>query len=149
MRKLAILISILILMPACSSVTLQPVDFAWPIESVLTTDAEGAVLIDRYSTGFNTANLFKTEFSETTNAINKEIRVIRGKDGYYYVTAPGFKHVYLLYAKDGKLVVEDKFLITEDGLNAPVFNQQKPDIELRDGNAIYLINGEGLKREAK
>jgi hypothetical protein len=125
------------------------VDFAWPIESVLTTDAEGVVTIERYSTNFNTTNLFKAEFSEATNAINKEIRVIRGMDGYYYITAPGFKNVYLLYAKDGELIVEDRFLITEDGLTGPIFNQQKPDIELRDGDTVYLINSNGLKEGEK
>lgn len=149
MRKLAILVPIMFIISACSSVTLKPVDFAWPIESVLTTDSEGTVTIDRYSTTFNATNLFKTEFSETTNAINKEIRVIRGEDGYYYVTAQGFKNVYLLYAKGGELIVEEGILISEKGLTSPIFNQHKPDIELRDGAEVYIINSEGLKREAK
>lgn len=149
MRKLVVLMPIILLISACSSVMLKPADFAWPVESVLTTNADGAVTIDRYSTTFNTTNLFQTEFSKSSNGINKEVRLIRGADGYYYLTAPGFKHVYLLYAKEGALILEDKFLITENGLSAPVFNQRKPDIELRDGETVYLINNDGLKGEEK
>lgn len=149
MRRLAIFIPIILLITACSSVTLKPADFSWPIESVLTTDANGNVKIDRYSTTFNAANLFKVEFSETTNAINKEIRVIRGTDGYYYITAEGFKNVYLFYAKGGELVLEDQFMINEEGLTEPIFNQNKPDIELRDRDKVYLLNSEGLKGEEK
>ena len=147
MGKLLFFAVILFLTSACSSVMLQPVDFAWPVESVLTTDAEGKVSIDRYSTMFSTDKLFKTEFTETTNSIHKEVRVIRGIKGYYYLTAPGFKHVYLFYVREGALILEDKILITEEGLNAPVFNQRKPDIELLDDGQVYLINNSGIKGE--
>jgi hypothetical protein len=149
MGKLVIIAVILFLTSSCSSVTLQPVDFAWPVESVLTTDADGSVSIDRYSTSFNADKLFKTEFTETTNSIHKEIRVIRGIKGYYYITAPGFKHVYLFYVRDGVLIQEEKILITEEGMETPVFNQRKPDIELRNGGQVYLINNSGIIGEEK
>lgn len=149
MRILAILVPAAFIISACSSVTLKPADFAWPVESVINTDANGTVVIDRYSTAFNVTNLFKEEFSETTNAINKEIRVIRGADGFYYITAAGFKNVYLFYAKEGKLIAEKQFLINETGLTEPIFNQNKPNIELVDGDEVYIINSDGLKEEIK
>lgn len=147
MRNVIFALPVLLIITACTSVSLKPADFAWPIESVITTDSDGFANIDRYSTGFNAGNLFTTEFGDTAVASNKQVRIIRGQDGYYYLTAAGFKNVYLFYAKDGKLILSEKILVTEDGLSQPVFNQRQPYIQLLDGENSYLLNSDGLKEE--
>lgn len=147
MRKILSGLAVVFLITACSSssVLLEPADFAWPIESVLTTDANGNVSIERYSSEFNVTNLFTIEYGDSTIAANKEVRIIRGQDGYYYMTAAGFKNVYLFFAKEGTLILEKKVLVNAEGISEPVFNQRKPYVELIDGEMSYQINSQGLK----
>lgn len=142
-----LVISLLLLFTACSSVKLEPADFAWPIESVLTTDADGNVSIDRYSTEFNAANLFKAELGDSAMVANKELRIIRDKFGYYVMTSPGFMNVYVFQMSDGSFVQTNKIFITKEGLTSPALNQRSPNIELVNEGQVYIIDSKGLKRK--
>ena len=63
------------LFAACSALSLQPANFAWPIESVLPVDENGMVSDERYSMSFDTRVLFFAEFSDSSAYIEKEIRM--------------------------------------------------------------------------
>ena len=142
------LIIFIIALGACSTLTLQPADFAWPIESVLQVDNDGSVKEERHSLTFNTKELFLKETGDSLGYQGKEIRVIRDAKGFFYITAKNFKNVYVFKADEGKLRLDDKIVISEEtAMENPVFNQRPPYIELVDGLNKHLLNNEGLKSE--
>ncbi len=137
----------LIITYACSSLVLSPSDFSWPIENVLKVDDKGFVSEDRYTFTINVKKLFFEEFKDSTNYSGKELRIIRDKSGYYYITGKEFKNVYLFLPIENGMRMENKIKILEaEGLTAPVFNQKSPNIELIDGSKKYLLNYKGLVR---
>lgn len=136
----------LLLLAACSSLNLRPADFGWPIETVLKVDNKGYVEEQRYSFTLKVKKLFWEEFADSTNFAGKEIRMIRDKNGYYFVTAANFKNVYVFEFEEGGLSLEKKIRITDQALSAPVFNQKSPRIELIDGSTKYLLNNKGIVR---
>jgi hypothetical protein len=129
----------------CTSLTLTPANFAWPIENVVTTDNTGSVVIDRYSTEFNASNLFKAEFGDSTEIVGKELRVIRDQFGFYFMTAEGFMNVYVFEVDNGKFVQSGKIFITKDGMTNPALNQRAPNIELLDDGRAYILDNKGVK----
>lgn len=138
-----------ILIAACSTLTLQPANFAWPIESVLTIDDEGDITENRYSIEFNTIGLFYEEFKDSSSYNGKKIRMIRDNQGYYYITAPRFKNVYVFRAYDGAMVLNNKILVSESGLQNPAFNQRTPYIELIDGEKTLKLTHQGIEGEGR
>lgn len=137
----------LIITYACSSLVLSPSDFSWPIENVLKVDDKGFVSEDRYTFTINVKKLFFEEFKDSTNYSGKELRIIRDKSGYYYITGKEFKNVYLFLPIENGMRMENKIKILEtEGLTAPVFNQKSPNIELIDGSKKYSLNYKGLVR---
>lgn len=145
--KVLILPLFAVFLYSCSSLKLEPADFAWPVEAVLKVDQSGFVSDDRYSVSFNTKALFFEEFLDSLNVEGREIRIIRDVEGFYFVTGSGFKNVYSLYSEEGKLILQNKILITETGMQNPYFNQRKPYVELTDDTIKYLINKEGIMRK--
>jgi len=132
---------------ACSTLTLKPAEYAWPIENALKVDVKGNVIEQRYSFTLNVKPLFFEEFQDSTNYIGKEIRIIRDKAGYYFITAKEFKNVYVFKSIESGMQLENKILISEQrGLTAPAFNQKSPNIELLDNPNKYLLNFKGLMR---
>ena len=150
MKRLLILFSFLILITAaCSVLTLQPANFAWPIESVLPVDDNGKVREDRYSVEVNTVGLFFEEIQDSLSYKNKEIRLIRDNQGFYFMTASNFKNVYVFKTDEGKLVLDNKIFISEFGLQAPAFNQRDPYIELVDGTNKMNLTHKGIEGGSK
>lgn len=139
--------ALLLMVIGCSSLTLEPANFAWPIESVITTDDSGNVFIERFTTEFNASNLFRAEFGETTEIANKELRVIRDQLGYYVMTSPGFMNVYVFEVDNGALVQVNKIFISKEGIVNPALNQRPPNIELISNGVSYFIDSKGLKRK--
>ena len=92
----------------CYQLTLEPSDFAWPIETVLNVDEEGFVREERFSFSTNVIPLFTEETGDSLAFNNAEVRIIRDEKGYYYLTSNGFKNVYLFNAEDGKLVLKSR-----------------------------------------
>lgn len=136
----------LLIHSACSTLTLESANFAWPIESVLAVSEQGTVEDPRYSVDFNALPLFYEEFQDSTAYMGKELRLIRDQKGYYYVTANEFKNVYVFQAEEGQLILDKKIEISETGIVKPAFNQRNTHIELIDANskAINLTN-EGME----
>ncbi len=131
----------------CSSVILQPADFSWPVEDVLKVNEKGFITAERYTFSVNVKPLFQKEFADSNLALGKEVRIIRDKIGYYYITASNFKNVYLLMPVEGGMKLEETIVISEtQGLASPIFNQKSPNIELLDGSNKYLLNINGITR---
>ncbi len=141
-----IFVVILLVSTSCSKLILQPADFAWPVENVIKIDDKGFIEEPRYSFAVNVKSLFQEEFADSNLAIGKEIRIIRDKLGYYYLTGINFKNVYLFLPDEGGMQLEETFLISETGLQSPVMNQKSPNIELIDGDKIYILNNNGIVR---
>jgi hypothetical protein len=136
----------LLIYTACSSLTLQSANFAWPIESVLPVNSDGNVVDQRYSIEFNTRPLFFEEYQDSSAYMDKEIRLIRDHQGYYYMTANEFKNVYVFQAEEGKLILENKIAISESGIVKPAFNQRNTYIELIDANnKILSLTHQGIE----
>ena len=147
MRKsLFLIFAGLLIYTACSSLTLQSANFAWPVESVLLVNSDGIVVDQRYSVEFNTRPLFFEEHQDSSAYLNKEIRLIRDQQGYYYMTANEFKNVYVFQAEEGKLILENKIAISESGIVKPAFNQRNTYIELIDANnKILSLTHQGIE----
>jgi hypothetical protein len=150
MKQLFVLSLVLLsIISACSTLTLQPANFAWPLESVLPVDDEGNVLEDRYSLEFNTKAMFFEEFQDSLAYIDREIHFIRDNLGLYFITGSNFKNVYVFKAVEGKLVLDNKIFISEFGLQTPAFNQREPFIEIVDGNYKMNLTSEGIEGGTK
>ncbi len=144
--KLGVLF-LLFILPACSSLTLKPADFSWPVESVLKINEDGFVKEDRYSLIFNSKDLFLEETGDSLSYLNKDLRIIRDNKGYYYITSNNFKNVYVFSNYESELCLEEKVLISETGVSKPAFNQRSPFIELVYGDKKQLLSNEGLVNE--
>jgi hypothetical protein len=150
MRKVIALLMFLILIgTACTTLTLQPADFSWPVESVIKVDDQGSVTEDRYSTDFSTVGLFYEEFQDSMAYKGKDIHLIRNNGGDYFITGKEFKNVYVFKASEGTLVLEKKIFISEFGLKDPAFNQRSPYIELLDGDHKINLTNEGIEGDSK
>lgn len=131
----------------CSSVILQPVDFSWPIEDVVKVDEKGFISVSRYTFSVNVKNVFQEEFADSNLALGKELRIIRDKQGYYFITGINFKNVYLFMPVESGMKLENKIIISEtEKLESPVFNQKSPNIELIDGSKKFLLDKKGIVR---
>ena len=138
------LFSLVLLFGACSSLKLNPANFAWPVESVLKADENGVISEERYSLSFNAAGVFYEEFKDSSAHRNSEIRLLRNANGYYFLTAMNFKNVYVFEIDDGDLILENKILVDANGLNDPVLNQRDPFIELQSGEIKLFLTNDGI-----
>ncbi len=142
---------LLFLVSACSTVTLENANFAWPVESVLSVNSMNIIEEGRYAFAVNVAPLAEAEFKDSTALRGKPLRVIRNAQGYYFVTAPHFKKVYVFRTGEGTFEGVNAILVTESGLNQPALNQRPPYIELLDGSAPpkYLTHTEVTPERAR
>jgi hypothetical protein len=152
MKAIIILYSFSFLVLAgCSSLTLRPGDFAWPIESVSKVNEKGMIEDKQYYFSFNVKELLYDETQDSVNISNVTLRIIRDMNGYYFITASKFKNVYVFEQIEGGLKLANKILVTQDGIENPAFNQRSPYIQLLNGqNPPISLTKEGiLKGENK
>lgn len=151
MKMLSVLSgTFLFLLAGCSSLTLKPADFGWPVESVLKVDGKGMVQENRYQLSFNVKPMLFEETGDSVNVSNVTIRVIRDPLGYYYITAPKFKNVYVFADAEGSLKLETKIMISEKGMGDPAFNARPPHVQLLNGNEKpVLLSKSGVQEGAK
>jgi hypothetical protein len=129
----------------CSSLTLKPGDFSWPIESVLSIDHQGNVQTRLYSSSFNVKELLFAETQDSVNVSKISLRMIRDVKGYYFITASKFKNVYVFEQSEGGLKLKNKIFVAQDGLHEPFFNQQAPFIRLVNGqNQVMVLTDDGV-----
>jgi hypothetical protein len=137
-------ISIFIL-AGCSSLTLKPADFSWPVESVLNIDSHGKVQNDRYSFSLNVKALFFAETQDSVTVPKVSLRMIRDVKGYYFITASQFKNVYVFEQTEGGLKLKNRILVAQNGLNEPALNQRIPYIQVVNGkNPTILLSADGV-----
>jgi hypothetical protein len=148
-RSKKIFLTILFAMlAACSSLKIAPVNYAWPLENVLEIRSDFNVASMRYSVTMNLRELFEAEKLIENNApVSKQVRIIRNRDGYYFITANKFKHVYVFAPGEKSLVLKRKITINEKGIENPAFNQRGDYIELitDNGNKRYELTQDGVK----
>jgi len=129
LTTLSLCVALLFGAAACGpSLVLQGVDYAQPIESVLTPDADTEVHDQRYAVKFTIAPVLEEEGVSSVD----EIRLIRNSAGYYFLTAAGFNNVYVFEPGESELSLKTKIEITGNGLSQPAFNQRDGHIELVD-----------------
>lgn len=134
----------LLLLISCSSVVLKPADFAWPIESVLKVNDKGMIQDQRHALSVNVRELFFLETGDSVN-ITVPVRVIRDNNGYYYITAPKFKNVYVFEQVEGGLKLVNTIFISSNGLTSPAFNQRSPYIQLlNEKDAPRMLTKDGI-----
>jgi hypothetical protein len=130
---------------SCSSLRLEPADFGWPVESELTVDGSNRVDETRYGVRFNVAALAAEEFQDTAALKGSTLRVLRAPGGAFFVTGPGFEHVYVFGAGDGSLDLRSKIRVTpaqesgRNGLRHPALNQRPPYVELLDEGGLRVL----------
>jgi hypothetical protein len=143
-----VLLAIVVLLVAaigCNPLSLKPADFSWPVESVLKADGKGMVQENRYQVSFSIKPMLFAETGDSSNTA-VTVRVIRDRAGYYFITAPGFKHVYVFGTGDGALTLETKIMISEKGLSSPAFNARPPHVQLlNSGDKPLLLSKSGIQ----
>lgn len=128
-----------LLLPACSSFSLQQVDYGWPVESVLKVSDKNTVAEGRHAMTFSVAALAEIEFENPNALKGKEIRLLRSNDGMYFVTGANFKHVYVMAPEARELALRQKFEVSQTGLKNPALNQREPYVELLDGSNLRIL----------
>jgi len=127
---------------ACGpSLVIHNVDYSQPIESVLSTDGENRIHDQRYGIQFSVTPILEEEGISSV----REIRLIRSNKGYYFLTASGFNHVYVLEPAESELKMKDKIHVSESGISQPALNQRGNYIEVvdRSSGQSIRINEEG------
>ncbi len=124
-----------LVLPGCSSLSLENANFSWPVESVLAVNSMNMIEEGRYALVVSVAPLAAAEFGDSTALRGTTLRIIRNAQGYYFVTGPRFKHVYVFRTGEGALVGASVIEVSPTGLVTPAFNQRPPFIELLDGSA--------------
>lgn len=138
---------------------ISDVDYSQPIETVLQPNERGIVQDVEHGLTFSIMPLQYAETEDTSKVTTKEIRMIRSREGYYYITASGYKNVYVMEPEQSKLKLKKKIEISDKGIAEPAFNQRDPYIQLvsRDTGESYALTAEGIaesnvkgsKKEAK
>ncbi len=138
-RMVSVIVGLAFLLPACSSLSLQQVDYGWPVESVLKVKDNNTVSEGRYAISFNVAPLAEKEFEDPNALKGKELRLLRSNEGMYYITGPNFKYVYVMTPQASELKLRNKFEVSKTGLKKPALNQRDPYVELLDGSDLRLL----------
>ena len=134
------------------SMVISKVDYSQSIESVLTPDENGVVKDVQHGLTFNILPLQYAETQDTSSVTTNEVRYIRGKEGFYYITAPNYKNVYVMAPEKSKLKLKKKLSISETGIAQPALNQRSTFIQLvnqSSGESWELSPENAVKQESQ
>ncbi len=146
----ATLLLVTVLFVGCKqSMVISKVDYSQSIESVLTPDENGLVKDMQHGLTFNIKPLQYAETQDTSSVTTDEVRYIRGSEGYYYITAPNYQHVYVMAPEKGKLKLKERLNISEKGLQQPAFNQRNSYVQLlsRTSGKSWKLYPERVQKE--
>ena len=124
----------LFVLSSCATLTLESVDFGWPVEDVVKVSQTNMIEAGRYVLSCNVAKLAAEEFQDTTALTGAQLRLLRNGDGFYFITGAKFKHVYVFAAGAHELSLKCAIEVSKTGLRDPAFNQRPPYVELVDGD---------------
>lgn len=148
--SIALLFLAFLILAGCSPLTLKPGDFAWPVESVLKVNDKGVVEEQRYNFSLNVKALLFAETQDSVNVSKVVLRMIRDVKGYYFITASKFKNVYVFSQAEGSLKLENKILVSQNGLTDPAFNQRTQSIQLiSEKESPVLLIKDGIQEGGK
>lgn len=133
------------------SMVISKVDYSQSIESVLTPNEQGIVEDVQHGLKFSIMPLQYAETQDTSSVMTEQIRYIRGKEGFYYITAKDYRNVYVMAPEDSKLKLKKKIKISENGISQPAFNQRMSYIQLlnRSSGEAWRLNPEGAEKESQ
>lgn len=143
-------VTIMAVFTGCNkALVIKNVDYSQQIETVLTPDEHGIVHDIRHGISYSVLPFQYEETQDSSVVTVSSVRMIRNAEGYYFITAEGFKHVYVMEPKKGQLKLKKKILVNEKGLNSPAFNWRRPIVQLLDRSAkqVYLLNENGIYME--
>ncbi|WP_138429630.1 hypothetical protein [Fodinibius saliphilus] len=126
----SVVLSATLFMGCKPTMVIKKVDYSQSIESVLTPDENGLVKDVEHGLTFNIKPLQYAETQDSSKVTTKQIRYIRGQEGYYYITAPNYKNVYVMNPEKGKLTLKKKLSISENGIEKPALNQRASYVQL-------------------
>ncbi len=124
---------------SCTTLTLESVDFGWPVESVVTVSDHNMIDEGRYIVAFSISKLASEEFQDSTALKGVQLRLLRNSEGYYFIVGPGFKHVYVFTPGPHQLSVKSAIEVSRTGLRNPALNQRPPYVELIDGDSFKRL----------
>ncbi len=124
---------------ACSSLTLEHVDFSWPVESVVSVSNGNIIEEGRYALVCNVGKVAAEEFQDSTALRGAKLRLLRNSEGYYFLTGPKFKHVYVFEPGESELSMKSSIEVSKNGLKDPALNQRSPYVELVDGESFERL----------
>ncbi len=139
-----------VLLTGCKqSMVISKVDYSQSIESVLQPDDEGTVTDPQHGITFNIKPIQYAETQDTSSVTTNQVRYIRGQEGYYYITAPDYKNVYVMAPEKGKLVLKETLKVTDEGITKPAFNQRMTHIQLlnRSTGEVWKVTAEDIKKK--
>lgn len=139
-----------VLLAGCKqSMVISKVDYSQSIESVLQPDEEGTVKDIKHGLTFNIKPIQYAETQDTSSVTTNQVRYIRGQEGYYYITAPNYKNVYVMAPEKGKLVLKETLKTSKDGISKPAFNQRMTHIQLlnRTTGEVWKVYTESIEKE--
>jgi hypothetical protein len=129
---------------------MQWVDYSWPVESVLKVNQKNTVEEGRYAISMRMTSLAIEEFQDSTALIGTSVRLMRSEEGYYFITGPKFKNVYVFTPGASELNLKSKIQVSETGLKSPAMNQRTPYVEVVDGkNWKRLLTSDSMVEEKK
>jgi len=146
--KALLLICVTVFMGCSQALVISEVDYSQPIESVLQTNEKGMVNDVKSGLSFNILPLQYVETQDTSSVTTEEVRMIRGKEGYYYITSPGYQNVFVMAPEKGTLKLKNRILIKEGGISKPAFNQRNPYVQLlnRETGENYALTVKGIQQ---
>jgi hypothetical protein len=136
---LGALVLLALVLTSCSTITIENVQFGWPVEVVATVDNANHVSSDRYGISFSVAKIAEREMNDSTALAGKLIRVLRNDEGYYFVTAAGFKNVYVFAPGEDRLSTESIIEVSSTGLQNPKLNLRPPYVEVLDNGGVHKL----------
>lgn len=141
------LFAIMLAGAACKTFVVQDVNYAHQIESVLTPNEEGVVTDKRHGISFNISPFVNEEFGENSGENIEEVRMIRNSQGFYFITANNFNHVYVMEPTQGELKMKKKIEVSEEGLVSPAFNLRDSIVQLVDleTEKVISMNENGIQ----
>ncbi len=145
--SISILLAGLILAGCKQSLVISEVNYAQPVEAVLTPDKDGVVKDTKNGFIFNIMPLQYAETEDTSSVTTDEVRYIRSNNGFYYITVPEYKNVYVMAPGEHELKLEKKIKVSEEGIAEPALNQRKKYIQLVDRatGTAWALDNEGIQ----
>ncbi|WP_114984115.1 hypothetical protein [Cyclonatronum proteinivorum] len=139
------LVLLTLTLSACGGqMVIQNVNFAHPFEMVMEADAEANVSDTRSGLTFSMDKILEKENISRADFAGTSVHMIRNQDGLYFLTAPGFRHVFILESGEGELKEAETVRIPGERLQNPAFNQRAPFIQLVDGDRTFSLSATGL-----